>query len=192
MEEKLNNLVRLRDILKIYSVWVDRNKKFYGISKIVFYNEKGIIFSSNSNFDGIENFKFKGEIFRKIKEDFTKIQNFVMKNDNDSIWDNNNTLYINEKNVDLKYLGQRKKWSYVYDIYNVNGVEFEIFNKSLDFKLCEYKDLLKTEIKKINDNYIYPFKEKELKEIFENILKYNKLIIEEKKNIENFKVDKEV
>lgn len=192
MEEKLNNLVRLRDILKIYSVWVDRNKKFYGISKIVFYNEKGIIFSSNSNFDGIENFKFKGEIFRKIKEDFTKIQNFVMKNDNDSIWDNNNTLYINEKNVDLKYLGQRKKWSYVYDIYNVNGVEFEIFNKSLDFKLCEYKDLLKTEIKKINDNYIYPFEEKELKEIFENILKYNKLIIEEKKNIENFKVDKEV
>lgn len=192
MEEKLNNLVRLRDILKIYSVWVDRNKKFYGISKIVFYNEKGIIFSSNSNFDGIENFKFKGEIFRKIKEDFTKIQNFVMKNDNDSIWDNNNTLYINEKNVDLKYLGQRKKWSYVYDIYNVNGVEFEIFNKSLDFKLCEYKDLLKTEIKKLNDNYIYPFEEKELNEIFENILKYNKLIIEEKENIENFKVNKEV
>lgn len=187
--ENTVTLVQLNSFLKTLSVWSEKAGRYFGLSDIIFYNEAGIIVNVGRGYfddDNDSDFTFSGTVIKKIKEDFSKKQNYVIKDKSfESIWDNNYILYIYVDNVELKYKGVKKQYNSVYKIYEVNGFTIEKHIKMLNDKIYEYKNIIETEIKKI-EIYNLPLEETELKNICDNIIKYNKLIIEENKKISSY------
>lgn len=180
-------LIRMNSYLRILSVWSEKSGRHFGLCNILFYDENGVIAQTNSGyFDNDEELEFNGEVIRKVKEDFSKKQNFVIKDKgNDSIWENYYKLYIYIGNVDFKYMGVRKQFDSVYKIYTVNGVEVKKHIKYLKDKAWELKTKITDEKNKIED-YELPLEKNEIEGICNNIIKYNDLLLEEVKKIKEY------
>ena len=135
-------------------------KWVYGM---VFYNENGIVLSVGcGHFEECDVgniFEFDGYVVLRRKENFTRKENFAVKTRNSGFLDDNYTLYIYEKNVDIKYLGLKKRYrSSVYREYSVNNFKVFVHIKNLEEKVWTLKGKLETEIKKI-DSYKLPLEE---------------------------------
>lgn len=165
------------------------------LANIVFYNENGIVLSVGcGHFEECDVgniFEFDGYVVLRRKENFTRKENFAVKTRSNGFLDDNYTLYIYEKNVDIKYLGLKKRYrSSVYREYSVNNFKVFVHIKNLEEKVWTLKGKLETEIKKI-DSYKLPLEEKELKKICRDITKYNKLLLEEVNFINNYEPKEE-
>lgn len=165
----------------------------YSLSKIVFFNENGIITKINCGyFDDDKGRSFKGTCVRKLKEDFNYKDNFVMK-DFDTSWEKKYILYVYEKNVDLKYLGKEKKYfGEIYSLWQVNDYKFSIYEKTL----CENLYSLNNESKKIAEEILDFFDfysnkgadEKILTSKMTKLKKLNKKILQEVDYINNYEI----
>ena len=186
MEKDMTTLERHNSFLRTLSVWVEKSKTYYSLCAIHFYNEKGdIIVQDYGYFDNDEILSFKGNVVRKIKVDFSKKENFVIKSKKLYNFDNDYELYICIDNVDLKYVGLKNEFDCVFRIYTVNGIEIKQNIKFLKDKFWEISSLLEEEKNKI-ENYKLPLEQKEIEEICSNIVKYNQMLIEENKKVREY------
>lgn len=186
MENK-TKLVRMNPYLAILSVWSEKSERYFSLCNILFYDENGVIVGTNSgHFDNDEELEFNGEVVRKLKVDFSTKQNFVVRDkDSNSVWENHYKLYICIGNVDFKYLGLRKQVDSVYRIYTVNGVEIKKHIKYLKEEIWELKAKITDERDKI-DEYELPLEKETMKEICNNLIKYNDLLLEEDKKLKEY------
>lgn len=186
MEKDITTLERHNSFLRTLSVWVEKSKTYYSLCAIHFYNEKGdAIVQDYGYFDNDEILSFKGNVVRKIKVDFSKKENFVIKSKKSYNFDNDYELYICIDNVDFKYVGLKKEFDCVFRIYTVNGIEIKQNIKFLKDKFWEISSLLEKEKNKI-ENYKLPLEQKEIEEICSNIVKYNQMLIEENKKMKEY------
>lgn len=165
----------------------------YRLSKIVFFNENGIITKINCGyFDDNKEREFNGTCVRKLKEDFKYKDNFVIK-DFDTSLEKRYILYVYEKNVDLKYLGKEKKYfGDIYSIWQVNDYKFNVYEKNL----CENLYNLNNESKKVAEEILEFFDYIQNRGVDEKILtskmtklkKLNKKILQEVDYINNYEV----
>ena len=185
-KEVITTLERHSSFLRTLSVWVDKSKTYYSLCAIHFYNKKGdVIVQDYGYFDNDEILSFKGNVVRKIKVDFSKKENFVIKSKKSYNFDNDYELYIYVNNVDFKYVGLKKEYECVFRVYTVNGIEVKQNIKFLKNRFWEIENLLKNEKAKIED-YKLPLKQEEIEEICNNIVKYNQMLIEENKKIKEY------
>lgn len=186
MEENITTLERHSSFLRTLSVWVEKSKTYYSLCAIHFYNEKGdVIVQDYGYFDNNEILSFKGNVIRKIKVDFSKKENFVIKSKKSYNFDNDYELYIYINNVDFKYVGLKKEYECVFRVYTANGIEIKQNIKFLKSKFWEISSLLEKEKNKI-ENYKLPLEQKEIEEICSNIVKYNQMLIEENKKMKEY------
>lgn len=179
-------LIRMNSYLRILSVWSEKSKTYYSLCAIHFYNEKGdIIVQDYGYFDNDEILSFKGNVVRKIKVDFSKKENFVIKSKKSYNFDNDYELYVYVNNVDFKYIGLKKEYGCVFRVYTVNGIEVKQNIKFLKDRFWEISSLLEKEKNKI-ENYKLPLEQKEIEEICSNIMKYNQILIEENKKMKEY------
>ena len=150
----------------------------YILDNIIFYNESGEVAKvGQGHFDNNEILEFKGEVIYRNKVNFERQENFVVKSKDSSLFvDKRYILYIYINNVDLKYKGLIKDDGCVYKQYNVNGIDFKVF---------DLKDKIKREIEKITV-YDLPMEDKELSIICRNIKRYNSEIREQQEFIKNY------
>lgn len=94
-------------------------------------------------------------------------------------------LYVYIGNVDFRYIGLEKRYENIYKIYNVNGIELRKNVCSLTMNKWRYRDMIENETKKI-EGYKLPLKDEEMTEICNNILKYNKLLLDEEQWIKDY------
>lgn len=186
-KEIITTLVRLNNWLKILSVFCEKNCEYYSLGEIIIYNENGIIVKNNRGyFDNDKTFSFKGEVIKKVKEDFSKKINYVKKiTDSNNIWNNNYALYIHEDNVNIEYKGLDKRFSSVYKVYTVNGIEFTTFIKDLKSNYWNYRGKIEDTIKTLQ-SCVLPLKQEELKVITDTISHYNQLLEKEEKFIKDY------
>lgn len=186
MEYK-TKLVRMNSYLRILSVWSEKSERYFGLCNILFYDKNGVIVGTNSgHFDNDEELEFNGGVVRKLKIDFSTKQNFVVRDkDSNSVWENHYKLYIYIGNVDFKYVGLRKQVDSVYRIYTVNGVEVKKHIKYLKEEIWELKAKITDERDKI-DEYELPLEKETMKEICNNLIKYNDLLLEEDKKLKEY------
>lgn len=192
MKEIISKLSRDSSFLRILSVNVydekgTEYKDRVDLDNIIFYNEYGIILEVGSGyFDNDEdNFSFKGYVVSRRKENLTRKENFIISSKK-NIWNEKRyTLYIYDKNVDVQYIDLIKRYENVYKLYKVNGVEILSFVKNLDTKKWHLKDLIEEQAKKI-ESYKLPLQNEEMKEICDNLIKYNKMLLEEQEFIKNY------
>lgn len=192
MENTKTKLIRMNSYLRILSVWSEKSGRHFGLCNILFYDENGVIAQTNSGyFDNDEELEFNGGVIRKLKIDFSTKQNFVVRDkDSNSVWENHYKLYIYIGNVDFKYMGVRKQFDSVYKIYTVNGIEVKKHIKYLKEKVWELKTKITDEKNKIEE-YELPLEKETMKEICNNLIKYNDLLLEEDRKIKEYVPKKE-
>lgn len=153
------------------------------------YNEKGVILDYDYGyFNSDKELSIKGVVNRRLKENFTKKENFVLVNKKSAFYELSRTyiLYIYEGNIELSYEGLIKKDYMVYRHYKLNNdVEVEIFVGNLGAKVCEYKDLIGETVKSF-DRFHLPIEEEKARNICDRIIEYNNKIIEEEQFIRDY------
>lgn len=141
---------------------VDVKGKTYVLNSFVFYNKDGIMFKTNKGWldnDFEPNFNF--EIVKKLKENFTKKEAYVLKSKELSLSDSSYDLYIHEDLVGLKKPEYRIVRNTVYAKYNsdIEDFNFDIYVKSLEDNLYN----IRREINKLG------------KELEDYMINYNEL-----------------
>lgn len=186
-KEIITTTEQLIDYLRILSVYSKKADEYFALNSISFYDENGIIVTNERGFfDSGEMLSFKGDVIRKIKTDFSKKENFVIRAKKDTLWnDKEYDLYIYVENVDLQYKGLKKEYDYIYKIYEVNGIKIQKFVKNLTTKKYEYEKKIEEELNKVK-SYNLPLEKEELKTICKNITKYNNEILKEVEYIKNY------
>lgn len=159
------------------------------LNNIIIYDEKGIVVQTKCGyFDNDKGIDIKGEIVKKIKENFTKKENYVLKGEeqysNNTVYD----LYVYRDNVNVQFLGFEKTLSFIMVKYNVNGGEFKTLYKTIEGNKYIYENRFK-ELKNGIKDYSLPMEEEELDMICKELIEVNKKIIEEKKRIKDFKIE---
>ena len=158
------------------------------LNSIIVYDKNGIIAKNEYGyFDNDKTVEIKGEIKRKIKVDFSKTENFVIKSKKDYT-ENRYDLYIYKDNSSLQFLGFRKQIDIILADYNLNGGEFTNYVKSLGENKYNLKKQFEEEYNKIH-LYDLPHNREELQQIFDKMTEINNKMLEEKQKIENFNVD---
>ena len=109
--------------------------KGYVLNSFVFYNKDGIIFKTNKGWLDNEfepNFEF--EVVKKLKENFTKKEAYILKSKEYSLSGVSYDLYIHEDLVGLKEPIYRIASNMVFATYNsdIENFKFDIFMKSLE------------------------------------------------------------
>lgn len=184
--EKKTSLVRLSQWYRPLNVLVENKNGYFELGDIKFYDETGVIVSVGYGyFDDDKELTINGNVIFKIKEDFSKKINYVISQKKSYSMDKRYELYVYVGNVDFKYVGLEKKYDNVYKIYNVNGIEVKKNVCSLTTNSWRYRDMIESEIKKI-EGYKLPLNNEEMEIICNNILKYNKLLIDEKQWIKDY------
>ncbi len=183
-----NKLTRENNFIRTLYASVEKMNNVAELSAICVYDKNGIICKHDFGyFDNDYELEFNGTVVRKLKENFTGKENYVIKAGRDDIWGGTRyVMYIHKDNVNLEYLGMDKMYSCVYDVYMVNGkAKIKILLKNLEVEFNRYVCLLEKEIKKIKI-YNLPLAENDMKQICENLMKYNTLVIQEKEKIKNY------
>lgn len=185
MENK-TSLVRLSQWYRPLNVLVENRNGYFELGDIKFYDETGVIASVGYGyFDDDKELTINGNVIFKIKEDFNKKINYVISQKKSYSMDKRYELYVYVGNVDFKYIGLKKQYENIYKIYNVNGIEVRKNVCSLTMNKWRYRDMIENETKKI-ESYKLPLKDEEMTEICDNILKYNKLLLDEEQWIKDY------
>lgn len=186
--EKISKLYKKADWYRpLYTITKSGNE--VELNNIIIYDEKGIVVQTKCGyFDNDKGIDIKGEIVKKIKENFTKKENYVLKGkeqySNNTVYD----LYVYRDNVNLQFLGFEKSADLIMAKYNINGGEFRILYTTISGNKYIYENRFK-ELKDEIKNYSLPMEEEELDMICEELIEVNKKIIEEKKKIKDFKLE---
>lgn len=184
--EQKTSLVRLSQWYRPLNVLVENKNGYFELGDIKFYDETGVIVSVGYGyFDNDNELTINGNVIFKIKEDFSKKINYVISQKNSYAMDKRYILYVYIGNVDFKYVGLKKQYENIYKVYNVNGIEVRKNVCSLTMNKWKYGDMIKNETKKI-EGYKLPLKDEEMTEICNNILKYNKLLLDEEQWIKDY------
>ena len=158
------------------------------LNSIIVYDKNGIIVKNGYGyFDNDKTIEIKGEIKRKIKIDFSKTENFVIKSKKDYT-ENRYDLYIYKDNASLQFLGFRKQIDIILADYNLNGGEFAKYVKPPGENKFNLKEQFEEEYNKIH-LYDLPHDKEELQQIFDKMTEINNKMLEEKQKIEDFNVD---
>lgn len=185
MENK-TSLVRLSQWYRPLNVLVENRNGYFELGDIKFYDETGVIASVGYGyFDDDKELTINGNVIFKIKEDFSKKINYVISQKKSYSMERRYELYVYIGNVDFKYIGLEKQYENIYKIYNVNGIEVRKNVCSLTMNKWRYRDMIENETKKI-ESYKLPLKDEEMTEICDNILKYNKLLLDEEQWIKDY------
>ena len=169
----------------------------FEIGNIIFFNENGIVCNSKKSF--FEKFDlsqfYLGDIKLKRKIDFSCKDNFIISNKKDYSWeDTKYTLYINTKNIELKYLGKvanENIFGYVYSKWDLCGKQFEIFEYSLLDDRNKIFEQVKDITKKLYETFYYrnEISNEDLLNYFKEIKSLNNKIIKETEKIKNYKTE---
>lgn len=178
---------------------ITKDLKGYEIDNIIIYNERGVLiqtgrgwfdteYSSNNCIDGLE---ITPEIIRKIKVDFTKKDNFIIKSEQQCYYDNTRyTLYLYYKNIDYKYLGLSLDNCFLYINYQFLDYKSKMVIGNRDSKSneIEYSDDLKNALQKF-DTYNFTRHFNELEQAIKTIKKYHNDYIKQKEIENNYTTD---
>lgn len=156
---------------------------------IVVYDENGIVIENNYGyFDNDMEIEIKEEVKRKRKENYNQKENYVLRSKKDYSNDIVYKLYIYRDNVNLQFLGFEKTADLIMAKYSINGGEFKILYTTISGNKYIYENRFK-ELKNSIKDYSLPMDEEELDMICKELTEVNKKIIEEKKRIEDFKIE---
>lgn len=181
------NLYRKSNWYRVLYVTLENGTEIE-LDSIIVYNKNGIIAKNEYGyFDNDKTIEIKGEIKRKIKVDFSKTENFVIKSKKDYT-ENRYDLYIYKDNASLLFLGFRKSIDIILADYNLNGGEFTNYVKSLGENKYNLKKQFEEEYNKIH-LYDLPHNREELQQIFDKMTEINNKLLEEKQKIEDFNVN---
>ena len=168
---------------------INVNDNVYSIEQIHFYNDDGIILSTDKK---ERTFTFRNETKLRRKLNLNRKENFIIKYEYKGIYKNPYDLYIYSDNVDMEYLGKNiSKSCYFgtddvylcqsYHSYRINGVIVKTKYKTLSSKksrlVAKVEYLIKKELLYIGDYRTLP--EKELSDLLNRIFRLNKRIQKE-------------
>lgn len=179
----MNSLYKKYTMLKIATVYSDEKNEEYELDYICIFNKNGEIFTTKAFIcEDLENIKFDGKILLKRKTDFNIKDNYLIKGSYDKY-----TLYINENNINWKYLRLEKNGIFLYRIYEICGYEIRVYLKNLGEKLYLLDKTIEENSKiLLNKNSLKYFSKEELKEILDKIEKANNEGIKELERIEKY------
>ena len=188
MENVKTNLVKQNEWYNSY-VAIDEKGNCYELENIIIYSENGVLLETDRGWFGDNNKLGNisiGTIKRRMKRDFSRKENFIIKEEKKSYRiDNKHTLYIYYKNINCNFIGYSidslflKTNFTILDNYKIDDVIGFTKNKSNNIV---YSNELKAAFEKINS---YNFErhpeelEKAIKLIREKQKEYKKAIEEE-------------
>lgn len=169
------------------TLFVNLNGKEYEINSFVFYNKEGVIFKYNYGYleNDIEpNFDF--EISRKLKVNFSKKEAYIIKSK--EYLREGYDLYIHSDLVELKEPTYCIKYEIVYSIYktNIEGFEFQIYEKSLENNLNKIKREIREISKKLES---YSLTSESLLDIIPKLQELQVQLKEEEENVKNYTIE---
>lgn len=177
------NLIRSSKILNPFTVITEKGQAFE-LDNIIIYNENGILIETDRGWFGLgnneveEGLKIFPEIKRKIKIDFTKKENYVIKSEPKSYRiEQQYTLYLYYKNVNYNFEGLTLDNLFLNLNYNIlNGaIKTYIVVGDRDKKShkIEYTEELQEAFKKI-DHYNFTYHSDEFLKATKTLQKYLK------------------
>ena len=183
-----NNLLKQAEWYNVYCA-IDEKGNAYELENIIIYSESGVLLETDRGWFGNNNDLGDiaiGTIKRRMKKDFSRKENFIIKEAKKSYKiDNNYTLYIYYKNINCKFIGYsidslflRSNFT-ILDNYKIDDVIGFTKNKS---NSIAYSDELEEAYKKV-DSYNFKYNpeelEKAIKLIREKQKQYKKALEEE-------------
>ena len=190
MENKKNNLLKQAAWYNVYCA-IDEKGNAYELENIIIYSDCGVLLETDRGWFGDNNNLGDvaiGTIKRRMKKDFSRKENFIIKEEQKSYRiDNKYTLYIYYKNINCNFIGYSIDSLYlrtnftILDNYKIDDVIG--FNKNKSNSIA-YSNELKEAYKKI-DTYNFESHpeelEKAIKLIREKQKQYKKALEEEEK-----------
>lgn len=188
MENKKINLLKQNEWYNPY-IAIDEKGNCYELENIIVYSENGVLLETDRGWFGDNNRLGDvaiGTIKRRMKRDFSKKENFIVKEEKKNYRiDNKYTLYIYYKNINCNFIGYsidrlflRTNFT-ILDNYKIDDVIGFTKNKS---NSIAYSDELKEAYKKV-DSYNFEYHpeelEKAIKLIREKQKEYKKALEEE-------------
>lgn len=188
MENVKMNLVKQNEWYNPY-VAIDEKGNTYELENIIIYSENGVLLETDRGWFGDNNRLGDvaiGTIKRRMKRDFSKKENFIIKEEKKSYRiDNKYTLYIYYKNINCNFIGYsidslflRTNFT-ILDNYKIDDVIGFVENKSNGIA---YSDELKEAYTKV-DSYNFKYYPEELEKaitlIREKQKEYKKALEEE-------------
>ena len=179
MENKKNNLLKQAAWYNVYCA-IDEKGNAYELENIIIYSDCGVLLETDRGWFGDNNNLGDvtiGTIKRRMKKDFSRKENFIIKEEQKSYRiDNKYTLYIYYKNINCKFIGYsidslflRTNFT-ILDNYKIDDVIGFTKNKSDNIA---YSDELKEAYKKI-DSYNFERHPEELEKAIKLIRKKQK------------------
>ena len=188
MENKKINLSKQNEWYNTY-VAIDEKGNAYELENIIIYSENGVLLETDRGWFGDNNRLGDvaiGTIKRRMKRDFSKKENFIIKEEKKNYRiDHNYTLYIYYKNINCNFIGYsidslflRTNFT-ILDNYKIDDVIGFTKNKSNGIA---YSEELKEAYEKV-DSYNFQYHpeelEKAIKLIGEKQKEYKKALEEE-------------
>lgn len=169
-------------------VAIDAKNNTYELDNIIIYSEHGVLLETDRGWFGDNNDlgnQYIGDINKRMKIDFSKKENFVIKSQKkDYKLETNYTLYIYYKNINCKFVGYsidlflRTNFT-IFDGYKIDDVIGFTDRKS---KKIKYSEELKDAFEKI-DSYNFSYHYEDVEKAIKTIKKAHKQL-EEAKEIE--------
>ena len=159
MENKKNNLLKQAAWYNVYCA-IDEKGNSYELENIIIYSDDGVLLETDRGWFGNNNDLGDvaiGTIKRRMKKDFSRKENFIIKEEKKSYRiDNKYTLYIYYKNINCNFIG-----------YSIDSLFLKTNFTILDnYKIDDVIGFTKNK----SNNIVYS---NELKEAFEKINSYN-------------------
>lgn len=167
---------------------IDTKNNMYKLDNIIIYSEYGVLLETDRGWFGNNNDlgdQYIGDINKRMKIDFAKKENFVIKSHKkDYKFETNYTLYIYYKNINCKFSGYSiglflETNFTIFDGYKIDDVIGFTDRKS---KKIEYSEELKKAFEKMT-LYNFDYHWKEVEKAIKTIKKARKQL-EEAKEIE--------
>lgn len=183
-------MTKLYQTSKYYKpLYVEVNGKPYVLNSFVFYNKDGIIFKTNYGWldNGLEpNFDF--EVVKKIKENFTKKEAYILKSKEFSLSDVSYDLYIHEDLIGLKNPEYSIVRNTVYAKYtsDIEDFTFDIYMKSLEDDLYN----IRKEINKLGEKLEhYRISSELLESTISKLVELKEKLREEEEKLKNYTIE---
>lgn len=190
MENKKINLLKQNEWYNPY-IAIDEKANCYELENIIIYSENGVLLETDRGWFGDNNRLGDvaiGAIKRRMKRDFSKKENFIIKEEQKSYRiDNRYTLYIYYKNINCNFIGYSIDGLFlntnftILNNYKIDDVIGFVNNKSNGIA---YSDELKEAYEKV-DSYNFQYHPEELENAIKLIRekqKQYKRALEEEEN----------
>lgn len=186
-----NNIVKEAMWYNPY-IAIDTKNNVHKLDNIIIYSEDGVLLETGRGWFGDNNDlgdRYIGDINKRLKIDFSKKENFVIKSKEVSYkLETNNTLYIYYKNIDCEFLGYSVNSLFletnftILDSYKISDVIGFTDRKS---KKIEYSEEITEAYKNIN-SYHFQYKWDEMEKAIKTIKKAHDEYIKAKEIEKNY------